>query len=267
MTASRMRRRKGARTFSTFSSARGVDVVWRENQAGCKGVCARVTTEDAHRTRGADVLSKQRELRRRPRRWARRAYRDSTARYGHRAAHDGQPRAGLLGGAIRRRSRPSRRRARTRCSAAASFLRSSTPTTTRSCIPTMSLRGSSECFRMRPAHGVDAGMLYVSDHGESLGEHGMYLHGMPYAICAGIASSRADDRLAIADAPRGPRYRSGLPHGQGGVNAPAMTIFFIPHSGSWMWRHAPTIRRSISLPRAEPGREMPTGLCSHNEIT
>lgn len=31
-------------------------------------------------------------------------------------------------------------------------------------------------------HGVDTGMLYVSDHGESLGEHGMYLHGMPYAI-------------------------------------------------------------------------------------
>ena len=25
-------------------------------------------------------------------------------------------------------------------------------------------------------------MLYVSDHGESLGEHGLYLHGVPYAI-------------------------------------------------------------------------------------
>jgi lipid A ethanolaminephosphotransferase len=32
------------------------------------------------------------------------------------------------------------------------------------------------------SHGVDAGMLYVSDHGESLGENNMYLHGMPYAI-------------------------------------------------------------------------------------
>ncbi len=28
----------------------------------------------------------------------------------------------------------------------------------------------------------EAGMLYVSDHGESLGENGIYLHGMPYAI-------------------------------------------------------------------------------------
>ncbi|MBW8847272.1 MAG: phosphoethanolamine--lipid A transferase [Burkholderiales bacterium] len=28
----------------------------------------------------------------------------------------------------------------------------------------------------------DAGMFYVSDHGESLGENGLYLHGMPYAM-------------------------------------------------------------------------------------
>jgi lipid A ethanolaminephosphotransferase len=28
----------------------------------------------------------------------------------------------------------------------------------------------------------DAAMLYVSDHGESLGEYGLYLHGAPYAI-------------------------------------------------------------------------------------
>jgi lipid A ethanolaminephosphotransferase len=29
---------------------------------------------------------------------------------------------------------------------------------------------------------VNAAMLYVSDHGESLGENGLYLHGIPYAI-------------------------------------------------------------------------------------
>ena len=28
----------------------------------------------------------------------------------------------------------------------------------------------------------DPALLYVSDHGESLGEHGLYLHGMPFAI-------------------------------------------------------------------------------------
>ncbi|MCU0952601.1 MAG: phosphoethanolamine--lipid A transferase, partial [Burkholderiaceae bacterium] len=32
------------------------------------------------------------------------------------------------------------------------------------------------------ADRVDSAMLFVSDHGESLGEHGLYLHGLPYAI-------------------------------------------------------------------------------------
>lgn len=29
---------------------------------------------------------------------------------------------------------------------------------------------------------VDSALVYASDHGESLGEHGLYLHGLPYAI-------------------------------------------------------------------------------------
>jgi len=29
---------------------------------------------------------------------------------------------------------------------------------------------------------IDASLIYVSDHGESLGEHNMYLHGMPFAL-------------------------------------------------------------------------------------
>ena len=29
---------------------------------------------------------------------------------------------------------------------------------------------------------LESAMIYVSDHGESLGEHGLYLHGVPYAI-------------------------------------------------------------------------------------
>ncbi len=33
---------------------------------------------------------------------------------------------------------------------------------------------------------VDSSMIYVSDHGESLGEQGLYLHGIPYAIAPGL---------------------------------------------------------------------------------
>ncbi len=36
------------------------------------------------------------------------------------------------------------------------------------------------------ATGVQAGMLYVSDHGESLGENNLYLHGLPYAIAPDV---------------------------------------------------------------------------------
>ena len=32
------------------------------------------------------------------------------------------------------------------------------------------------------SRAYDAGMLYVSDHGESLGENNLYLHGLPYAL-------------------------------------------------------------------------------------
>ncbi len=34
----------------------------------------------------------------------------------------------------------------------------------------------------RNARRFDTAMLYVSDHGESLGENGLYLHGIPYAL-------------------------------------------------------------------------------------
>ena len=32
------------------------------------------------------------------------------------------------------------------------------------------------------SNDYETGMLYMSDHGESLGENGLYLHGMPYMI-------------------------------------------------------------------------------------
>jgi lipid A ethanolaminephosphotransferase len=34
----------------------------------------------------------------------------------------------------------------------------------------------------RAAPALDSVLIYASDHGESLGEAGIYLHGMPYAI-------------------------------------------------------------------------------------
>jgi lipid A ethanolaminephosphotransferase len=39
-----------------------------------------------------------------------------------------------------------------------------------------------DVLRQSSEAGVDTMMLYVSDHGESLGENGVYLHAMPYVI-------------------------------------------------------------------------------------
>jgi lipid A ethanolaminephosphotransferase len=33
---------------------------------------------------------------------------------------------------------------------------------------------------------VDSALVYVSDHGESLGEGGLFLHGLPYAIAPAV---------------------------------------------------------------------------------
>jgi lipid A ethanolaminephosphotransferase len=39
-----------------------------------------------------------------------------------------------------------------------------------------------ELLKANDARNVATSMVYVSDHGESLGERGLYLHGMPYAL-------------------------------------------------------------------------------------
>ena len=44
-----------------------------------------------------------------------------------------------------------------------------------------------ETIRWLHRHGeYEAGMLYVADHGESLGENNLYLHGLPYALAPDV---------------------------------------------------------------------------------
>ncbi|RYF76807.1 MAG: DUF1705 domain-containing protein, partial [Comamonadaceae bacterium] len=38
----------------------------------------------------------------------------------------------------------------------------------------------------RRSASFDTGLIYMSDHGESLGEYGLYLHGMPYALAPDV---------------------------------------------------------------------------------
>ncbi len=74
--------------------------------------------------------------------------------------------------------------------------------------------------------GRDTALLYVSDHGESLGENGLFLHGVPYAIApeeqtrvpmvmwfsSGFAASRDLDMHCLAREARQPASHDNLFH-------------------------------------------------------
>ena len=46
--------------------------------------------------------------------------------------------------------------------------------------------GDTIAWLERQAGAFDTALLYVSDHGESLGENNLYLHGLPYAIAPDV---------------------------------------------------------------------------------
>jgi lipid A ethanolaminephosphotransferase len=159
----------------------GIDVVWRENQAGCKGVCARVPTEtltghkvptyyrssenfDGVLVDGLDARIAKLE-------------RDTVIVLHMMGSH---------GPAYWKRYSESFERFAPACKDA-QFSRCELASIINAYDNTIVysdhvLARLIEVLAGAASNGVDTGMLYVSDHGESLGEHGMYLHGMPYAI-------------------------------------------------------------------------------------
>lgn len=157
----------------------GVDVLWRDNQTGCKGVC--------------DGLPFQ-------------SFRDATARCGGPCQDEvllqGLP--ALLGGGSDRvivlhmlgnhgpayfhrypaageRFRPACRSEELADCSIAQIVNAydnailHTDALLARLVDTLAARGD-----------VDTAMLYVSDHGESLGENGLFLHGVPYAIAPAV---------------------------------------------------------------------------------
>jgi lipid A ethanolaminephosphotransferase len=72
----------------------------------------------------------------------------------------------------------------------------------------------------------DAAMIYVSDHGESLGENGLFLHGMPYAIAPetqtkvpmvmwfapGLTAARGIDSACMREVAKRPASHDNLFH-------------------------------------------------------
>ena len=47
-------------------------------------------------------------------------------------------------------------------------------------------------FRSAKEGVAQAAMVYVADHGESLGENNLYLHGLPYAIAPDVGEDQSN---------------------------------------------------------------------------
>ena len=159
----------------------GIDVVWRENQAGCKGVCLRVPTEVLTgvkhpvfyiRSENLDeVLLDGLEDR------IAKLERDTVIVLHMMGSHGPAywkryPESGEIFKPVCKESQFSR------CT------REEIINTYDNTIAytDVVLGKLAKILGQAGTHNVDAGMWYMSDHGESLGENNIYLHGMPYAI-------------------------------------------------------------------------------------
>jgi len=158
----------------------GVDVEWRDNNSGCKGICARVASLQF--SGGPYQKSCQAEY----------CYDDVMldgiqARL-RRLTGDTMivfHQIGSHGPAYAQRYPPDFSRFEPVCKS--NQLDQCTPDEVRNAYDNSILYtdhnlGALIEVLQAAADRMDAMLLYVSDHGESLGERGIYLHGMPYAV-------------------------------------------------------------------------------------
>jgi lipid A ethanolaminephosphotransferase len=200
----------------------GVHTLWRDNQSGCKGVCAGLAVESMHGGTAAGCGAHE-------------CY-DEVLLDGLDAAIDNWPgdqvivlhQVGSHGPAYHRRA----------------------PERLRRFMPTCDTDDLGHCSRDQVVNSYDnavlatddlladaitllanrddrdSALLYISDHGESLGENGLYLHGLPYAIAPdtqkkvpmvawlspGMTAARHADRGCLQRRARAPASHDDLFH-------------------------------------------------------
>lgn len=161
----------------------GLDVVWRDNNSGCKGACDRVQYEDMSKPVAGDPLCNGEEC-----------YDERLLRGLPQRIHDAKNdlvivlhQKGSHGPAYWKRypegfgkfgpvCRTNELEQCSRESIVAAYDNSILYTD-------YFLSKTIDLLRAAAAEdGVDTAMLYFSDHGESLGEKNMYLHGAPYIL-------------------------------------------------------------------------------------
>jgi lipid A ethanolaminephosphotransferase len=159
----------------------GLDVLWRDNQSGCKGVCRRVATENLTKTNGAPFYADP-------------TSHDEALLDGLAPKLEAMTRGGVAvlhmigshGPAYFKRVPPAFARFQPTCNSR-QFSNCTKEQIVNSYDNTILytdhvLAELIELLRGVGAKGFDTAMIYVSDHGESLGEKGLYLHGMPRAL-------------------------------------------------------------------------------------
>lgn len=162
----------------------GLDVQWRDNQSGCKGTCDRVQFIN---------MSKLKD----PQFCAEGECHDEILLQGLGELIDHLDKDTVLvlhqmgshGPAYTKRSLPSQKKFQPEC------LTSALQECTReqvvnaydnSIVSTDHFLNSTIRWLEARSGGAQTAMVYLADHGESLGEGGIYLHGMPYAIAPDV---------------------------------------------------------------------------------
>ena len=93
--------------------------------------------------------------------------------------------------------------------------------------------------RLREQTSHDAAMMYLSDHGESLGENGIYLHGLPYSIAPreqtevpmvmwmtpGFAATAGVDPACLAQRAQQPASHDNLFHSLLGLMSVSTSVY------------------------------------------
>jgi lipid A ethanolaminephosphotransferase len=162
----------------------GVQVLWRDNQSGCKGVCDGLPTEELDHAAVESLCAEGQCLDEILLRGMDQVLRDRQGNLlvvMHQLGSHG-PAYFKRYPALFKRFTPACESEDLRVCSAAEIVNAYD----NSLLYTDFFLGKLIDFLDRAQATHDTAMLYVSDHGESLGEGGLYLHGMPWAIAPDV---------------------------------------------------------------------------------
>lgn len=163
----------------------GFSVLWRENQGGCAGVCRDIPTEMMERAGNRKLFELGESL-------------DENLLAGLQEKIDGMPGHAVIvlhmmgshGPAYHKRYPSAFERFQPTCKES-QFSRCSRAEIVNAYDNTIVysdfvLARLIELLRANDRAGIPSSMIYLSDHGESLGENNTYLHGLPYVIAPDV---------------------------------------------------------------------------------